>query len=76
MSNKVLAAVADLLPAIAERADACEKARQVPVESMTDLTQAGVFRMLQPKRWDGLEADPVEFYEVIRAIAAADGATG
>ncbi len=76
MTNKVLAAVADLLPAIAERADACERARQVPVESMAELTHAGVFRMLQPKRWGGLEADPVEFYEVVRAIAAAEGSTG
>ncbi len=75
-ATAVLSAVQDLLPDIAARADACERARQVPVETMTELTHAGVFRMLQPRRWGGLESDPVEFYEVVRAVAAADGSTG
>ncbi|MGB8650502.1 MAG: 3-hydroxy-9,10-secoandrosta-1,3,5(10)-triene-9,17-dione monooxygenase oxygenase subunit [Mycobacteriales bacterium] len=76
MTNKVLAAVQDLLPRIAERADQAERDRKIPVESIAELKEAGVFTMLQPKRWGGLEADPVEFYEVVRDIAAVCGSTG
>ncbi len=76
MVSKVLEAVQDLLPALSARADACELARQVPDESITDLVHAGVFRMLQPVRWGGLESDPVDFYEVVRTVASACGSTG
>jgi 3-hydroxy-9,10-secoandrosta-1,3,5(10)-triene-9,17-dione monooxygenase len=76
MTSKVLEAVTDLLPGFRERAVAAEQARQVPAESIAELQEAGVFKMLQPKRYGGLEADPVEFYEVVRAIATADGSTG
>ncbi len=76
MTNKVLAAVQDLLPGIAGRADQCERDRRVPDASIAELTRAGVFAMLQPKRWGGLEADPVEFYEVVRTVASACGSTG
>lgn len=75
-SSKVLEAVTDLLPGFRERAVAAEQARQVPAESIAELQEAGLFAMLQPKRYGGLEADPVEFYEVVRAIATADGSTG
>jgi 3-hydroxy-9,10-secoandrosta-1,3,5(10)-triene-9,17-dione monooxygenase len=76
MSNKVLEAVQDLLPAIAARADEAERDRRIPDETIAELKEAGVFRMLQPKRWGGLEADPVEFYEVVRMIAGVCGSTG
>jgi 3-hydroxy-9,10-secoandrosta-1,3,5(10)-triene-9,17-dione monooxygenase len=76
MASKVLEAVQDLLPALAARADACERDRQVPEASVAELVRAGVFRMLQPARWGGLEADPVDFYEVVRTIASACGSTG
>lgn len=76
MTTKVLEAVTDLLPRFRERAVAAEQARRLPAESIAELQEAGVFRMLQPKRYGGLEADPVEFYEVVRTIATADGATG
>jgi 3-hydroxy-9,10-secoandrosta-1,3,5(10)-triene-9,17-dione monooxygenase len=75
-TSKVLEAVTDLLPGFRERAVAAEQTRQVPAESIAELQEAGVFAMLQPRRYGGLEADPVEFYEVVRAIATADGSTG
>lgn len=75
-TSKVLAAVTDLLPGFRERAVAAEQARQVPAESIAELQEAGLFAMLQPQRYGGLEADPVEFYEVVRAVATADGSTG
>ncbi|MEV6278784.1 3-hydroxy-9,10-secoandrosta-1,3,5(10)-triene-9,17-dione monooxygenase oxygenase subunit [Nocardia sp. NPDC051832] len=76
MTNKVLDRVRDLLPAIRERAAETDQQRQVPVQSIQELTEAGVYRMLQPSRFGGDEASPVAFYEVIRAIAAACPSTG
>ncbi|WP_194818263.1 3-hydroxy-9,10-secoandrosta-1,3,5(10)-triene-9,17-dione monooxygenase oxygenase subunit [Nocardia sp. XZ_19_385] len=76
MTNKVLDRVRDLLPGIRERAAETDRQRQVPVESIRELTEAGVFRMLQPSRFGGDEVSPVAFYEVIRAIAAACPSTG
>jgi 3-hydroxy-9,10-secoandrosta-1,3,5(10)-triene-9,17-dione monooxygenase len=75
-SGKVLDAVRDLLPGIASRADRAEADRRLPDETVAELREAGVFRMLQPTRWGGLEADPVEFYEVVRMLAAVCGSTG
>ncbi len=76
MSNEVLDAVRALLPKIAERARSTDEDRRVPAESIRELVQAGVFRMLQPKRYGGVEGDPVRFYEVVREISAVCGSTG
>lgn len=76
MSNDVLESVRPLLPAIAGRAQSTDESRRVPPETVRELTDAGVFRMLQPKRFGGLERDPIEFYEVVRAISGACGSTG
>ncbi|MFD4183552.1 acyl-CoA dehydrogenase family protein, partial [Rhodococcus sp. NPDC058514] len=76
MDNEVLASVRELLPDIADQARATEEARRVSVETIQALTDTGVFRMLQPKRYGGAEADPVQFYETVRAISGACGSTG
>ncbi|MBO4274486.1 3-hydroxy-9,10-secoandrosta-1,3,5(10)-triene-9,17-dione monooxygenase oxygenase subunit [Microbispora triticiradicis] len=76
MSNEVLDEVRALLPEIAARARAVDEERRVPAESIGELSRAGVFRMLQPKRYGGAESDPVRFYEVVREISAVCGSTG
>jgi 3-hydroxy-9,10-secoandrosta-1,3,5(10)-triene-9,17-dione monooxygenase len=76
MSKAVLDAVRDLLPQFRERADEAERLRVVPESSIKDLEASGFFRMLQPKRFDGLESDPVDFYTAVRMIASACGSTG
>lgn len=72
----VLDGVRDLLPTFRERADEAERLRQVPEASVKDLEETGFFRMLQPKRYGGLETDPVDFFTAVRDIASADGSTG
>lgn len=72
----VLDAVRDLLPGLRERADEAERLRQVPEQSIKELSETGFFRMLQPRRFDGLETDPVDFFTAVREIASADGSTG
>lgn len=76
MSQAVLDAVRDLLPNFRDRAEDAERLRVVPEASVKELEEAGFFRMLQPRRFDGLEADPVDFYTAVKLIASACGSTG
>jgi 3-hydroxy-9,10-secoandrosta-1,3,5(10)-triene-9,17-dione monooxygenase len=76
MSQAVLDGVRDLLPGIRERADEAERLRVVPEASIKELEEVGFFRLLQPRRFDGHEADPVDFYTAVRDIAGACGSTG
>jgi 3-hydroxy-9,10-secoandrosta-1,3,5(10)-triene-9,17-dione monooxygenase len=72
----VLAAVGDVLPVLRERAQETEDARVVPAETIKALEETGFFRLLQPARYGGLEADPLTFYRAVRMIASACGSTG
>ncbi len=76
MSQAVLDGVRDLLPNLRERADEAERLRVVPEANIKELEETGFFRLLQPRRFDGLEADPVDFYTAVRDIASACGSTG
>ncbi|QKG19712.1 3-hydroxy-9,10-secoandrosta-1,3,5(10)-triene-9,17-dione monooxygenase oxygenase subunit [Actinomadura verrucosospora] len=76
MSEQVLEAVRDLVPAIAERAGEAEEARRVPESTIKELAGTGFFRLLQPKAFGGHEAHPATFYTAVREIAAACGSTG
>jgi len=58
-----------LAPRLAERAAEAERAGKVPVESVREMAEAGLFRVLQPKRWGGYELDPRVFYQVQMALA-------
>ena len=59
-----------LAPRLAERAAQAELAGMVPRESVREIAEAGLFRVLQPRRWGGYELDPRVFYEVQMALAA------
>jgi len=72
----VISGVAELLPVLRERAQEAEDARSVPADSVKALTDAGFFRLLQPARFGGLEADPVTFLTAVRLVASACGSTG
>ncbi|THA31641.1 flavin-dependent monooxygenase [Streptomyces sp. A1277] len=76
MGNEVLESVRALLPAIEKRAVTTDEERRIPQATVRELTDAGVFRMLQPARYGGLESDPADFYQVVRAISAVCCSTG
>ncbi len=76
MSQAVLDGVHDLLPTLRERADEAERLRVVPEASIKELEETGFFKLLQPRRFDGHEADPIDFYTAVRDIASACGSTG
>jgi 3-hydroxy-9,10-secoandrosta-1,3,5(10)-triene-9,17-dione monooxygenase len=76
VGQAVIGAVCDLLPVLRDRAQETEDARVVPAESIKALAEAGFFRLLQPARFGGLEADPLTFLTAVRHIASACGSTG
>ncbi|HEY2299469.1 MAG TPA: acyl-CoA dehydrogenase family protein, partial [Jatrophihabitans sp.] len=75
-AENVLDAVRDLLPALRERAQETEDLRRVPDENVKALQDSGFFRLLQPRRYHGLEASPVDFYRGVRLVSSACGSTG
>src|SRR3954471_21093768 len=75
-ADGVLDAVRDLLPTLRDRAQEAEDLRRIPDETIKGLQATGFFRLLQPSRYDGLEASPVDFYRGVRLIAGACGSTG
>ncbi|MDT2008251.1 flavin-dependent monooxygenase [Rhodococcus opacus] len=76
MTNEVLRSVRELLPMIAECADKVDESRRVSEQVIRELGDAGMFKMLQPRRYGGTESNPVHFYEVVRAVSGACGSTG
>jgi alkylation response protein AidB-like acyl-CoA dehydrogenase len=60
---------AALVPMLRQHAAAAEKERRVPVETLAALDQAGVFRMMAPKRFGGDEASFETQCRVLAEIA-------
>lgn len=75
-ASQFLAGIDALLPEIRARAAEAETLGRVPDDSIRDLTDAHVFRALQPRQWGGLELDPASFFEGMVRIATACASTG
>ena len=65
-----------LAPAIAERAQRAEAERRIPIESIEAFVDAGLARILQPRRWGGFEVSHDAAFDVAVEISAACGSTG
>ena len=65
-----------MIPALKSRAKACVEGRDVPAETIAELKDAGLFRILQPRRWGGYEMHPNDFFEVQKALAQGCMSTG
>jgi 3-hydroxy-9,10-secoandrosta-1,3,5(10)-triene-9,17-dione monooxygenase len=75
-SAEVIARARSLIPALAARAAAAERDRRLPKQTIDDLRAAGLFRVVQPKRWGGYELDILTYYEVQMALAEGDMSVG
>lgn len=58
-----------MIPKLAARAAQAEADGKVPEETVRELVESGLLRVLQPKRFGGFEMDPRVFYAVQRALA-------
>ncbi|HTT78836.1 MAG TPA: flavin-dependent monooxygenase [Stellaceae bacterium] len=75
-SEDYLARVRALLPAVRERVARAEQLRRLPDETFAEFQEAGLFRAVQPKRWEGFELDPATFYQAIVEVSAVCASTG
>jgi 3-hydroxy-9,10-secoandrosta-1,3,5(10)-triene-9,17-dione monooxygenase len=67
--DALIALVRELAPALTSRLNEADSLRRLPDDTIQDFKRAGFFRILQPKRWGGLELDPRTFFEVQIEIA-------
>jgi alkylation response protein AidB-like acyl-CoA dehydrogenase len=75
-SAALLARIRALQPLIEENAAQGEQDRRVVEESIAALTEAGAFKVAQPRRYGGYEATVRTMLDVSAAVAEADGGTG
>src|ERR1700748_2112505 len=66
--SELIARARALIPALASRAAQCDRDRSLPKETIADMQAAGLFRVLQPKRWGGYEMDPATYFEIQLAL--------
>ena len=64
-----------LVPYLAKHADESNQLRRVPDETIAKLKEAGLFRILQPRRWGGFEMHPETFYDVQMILGEGDMST-
>jgi 3-hydroxy-9,10-secoandrosta-1,3,5(10)-triene-9,17-dione monooxygenase len=59
----------DLIPKLEQRWEQADRERKVPDQTVAEMKAAGLFRVLQPKRYGGYEMDPQVFYRIQMALA-------
>ena len=74
--EEALARARALVPALRERAACAEDARIMLPETLADLHRTGLMRVLQPKRWGGMEFDFVAYVEIPGELARGCASTG
>ena len=71
-----LARAEALVPKIVAAADEIDAQRELPTAVADAIKDAGLFRLLVPRSVGGEEMDWLEYLDVVRTIAYADGSTG
>lgn len=71
-TKELVARTRELIPLMRERAPTDEVNRRVDPDTVRRMNEAGLFRVLQPKRWGGYELGQRAFAEVQMALAEGD----
>jgi len=73
--EQAIARARDLVPVLRARAASAEAERAMPAETEADLHRTGIFRMVQPKRWGGMELDFISLVDVPAELARGCAST-
>ena len=73
--DEVLNQVRELVPALRARAAQAEAARVMLPETVADLNRIGALRILQPRRWGGMELDFIAYIDVPMELARGCAST-
>ncbi|MAJ93573.1 MAG: oxidoreductase [Rhodospirillaceae bacterium TMED63] len=71
-----VAAARTLAPTLRDRADETDALRCLPEENVSDMKDAGLFRVIQPARCGGWQMDFHAHLDVVEEISAGCGASG
>jgi 3-hydroxy-9,10-secoandrosta-1,3,5(10)-triene-9,17-dione monooxygenase len=75
MSDRYLERVHALIPVLRARPAYAEQLRHRPDETFKDFQEAGIFRALQPQRYEGYELDPNTFFQAVMEIGTVCGSS-
>ncbi len=74
-ADALLAAAADLVPLLSSNASRGDAERRLPEENLHALREAGLLRLMQPRRFDGFEVSFATKLALMRELGRGDGAT-
>jgi 3-hydroxy-9,10-secoandrosta-1,3,5(10)-triene-9,17-dione monooxygenase len=74
--DEIVQRARDMIPALRERQEECERIGRLPDETSRDFVEAGFYRILQPRRFGGYEFDLPTFTRVAIALARGCPASG
>lgn len=70
--DEIRARARSLVPFLKEQAQAAQDARCLTDATIAAMQEAGLFRVLQPKRWGGYEMHPSVYYDVLMTLGEGD----
>jgi 3-hydroxy-9,10-secoandrosta-1,3,5(10)-triene-9,17-dione monooxygenase len=73
---ELIARARAMIPTLAKRAIEQKHRRSVLPETIADMQAAGLFRVLQPRRWGGYEMELGTFYDIEIALSEGDMSSG
>ncbi|MEQ3745053.1 MAG: acyl-CoA dehydrogenase family protein [Henriciella sp.] len=74
--HPTLSAAIALQPELAARAAEMEDVRRLPADLAAKLAEAGLFRMVTPSEYGGLECSPIQIVNAVEAVAEANASAG
>jgi 3-hydroxy-9,10-secoandrosta-1,3,5(10)-triene-9,17-dione monooxygenase len=74
--SELIARAAAMAPVLTSRALEQKQRRGILPETIAEMRAAGLFRVLQPKRWGGYEMEIGTFYDIEIALAEGDMSAG
>jgi 3-hydroxy-9,10-secoandrosta-1,3,5(10)-triene-9,17-dione monooxygenase len=74
--QQVMERVKAIAPAFAERAEVAEEARRLPMESVREMLDAGIARILMPTRFGGYGLGFDTWFDVVQEISKVDASHG
>ena len=73
--DAAIASARELVPVLRERAARSEAERTIAADTLRDLHERGLLRILQPKRWGGMELDFIAYVDIAFEIARGCAST-
>src|SRR5262245_12561565 len=71
-ADEMVARARAMIPTLRKRAAQGEKDRRIAKETIAGMQEAGLFRVMQPKRWDGYELPVGTYFDIEMALAEGD----